>query len=55
MQTHPTKEETGQTMLQLQKQGFGVYIQSGSTAAFLKQILPAVDEVKLQCYMSLVY
>lgn len=52
--TRPTKEETGHAMHQLQKQGFGVYIQSENTAAFLKQIPPAVDEGRLQCYMSLV-
>ena len=41
-------------MLQLQNHGFRVYIQNGSAAAFLKQVPPAVDEGKLQYYMSLV-
>ena len=40
-------------MLQLQNHGFGVYVQNGSAAAFLKQVPPAADEAKLQYYMSL--
>ena len=49
----PRKEEIERTMLELQDHGLGVFIQNGNVAAFLKQVPPAVDEGKLQYYMSL--
>lgn len=39
-------------MVKLQDEGFGKFVKSGNTAAFLKQLPSAVDEVKLQFYMS---
>jgi len=48
----PTKEETEQAMVKLQDEGFGKFVKSGNTAAFLKQLPSAVDEGKLQFYMS---
>ena len=51
--SRPSKEETEHAMVELQDHGFGVFIQNGNVAAFLKQVPPAVDEGKLQCYMSL--
>ena len=39
-------------MVKLQDEGFGKFVKSGNTAAFLKQLPSAVDEGKLQFYMS---
>ena len=39
-------------MVKLQDHGFGKFVKSGNTAAFLKQLPSAVDEEKLQFYMS---
>ena len=50
--SHPTKEETEQAVVKLQDEGFGKFVKSGNTAAFLKQLPSAVDEGKLQFYMS---
>lgn len=50
--SRPTKEETEQPMVKLQDEGFGKFVKSGNTAAFLKQPPSAVDEGKLQFYMS---
>ena len=35
-------------MVKLQDEGFGKFVKSGNTAAFLKQLPSAVDEGKLQ-------
>ena len=50
--SRPTKEETEQPMVKLQDEGFGKFVKSGNTAAFLKQLSSAADEGKLQFYMS---
>ena len=50
--SRPTKEETEQAMVKLQDEGFGKFVKSGNTAAFLKQLPSEVDEGKLQFYMS---
>ena len=50
--SRPTKEETEQPTVKLQDEGFGKFVKSGNTAAFLKQLPSAVDEGKLQFYMS---
>ena len=39
-------------MVKLQDEGFGKFVKYGNTAAFLKQLPSAVDEGKLQFYMS---
>ena len=39
-------------MVKLQDEGFGKFVKSGNTAAFLKQLPSAADEGKLQFYMS---
>lgn len=51
--SRPSKEETVRAMVELQDHGFGVFIQNGNVAAFLKQVPSAVNEGKLQYYMSL--
>ena len=40
-------------MVELQDHGFGVFIQNGNVAAFLKQVPSEIDEEKLQYYVSL--
>lgn len=50
--SRPTKEETEQPTVKLQDEGFGKFVKSGNTAAFLNQLPSAVDEGKLQFYMS---
>ena len=49
----PTKSETESAMRQLQEHGFGLFVESGSAAAFIKQVPSEVDEGKLQYYMQL--
>lgn len=39
-------------MVKLQDEGFGKFVKSGNTAAFLKQLPSVADEGKLQFYMS---
>lgn len=39
-------------MVKLQDEGFGKFVKSGNTVAFLKQLPSAVDEGKRQVYMS---